>query len=246
MFPRAAAFAAMLSVACGGDDEPTLNASTSTTTTGSPSTDTTTGTGPVSTGSSSSTGPDAFVDTTAALDSSTTAAPCDGVSAVFFDLGGTLVGDNPGVSGKFVERPGARALLDSLRDADIQLGLITTVPNNFTAQDLRDLLEEPDLLESFDLILMSSQAAASPKPDPAMFVEAHSLLRGAPAIEQTAFITEELADIANTELDPTLGARAAGMLGVHLSDTTPSALADYTITFDSLLSTAEAPWLGCP
>ena len=47
---------------------------------------------------------------------------------------------------------------------------------------------------------------------------------------------------------PTQGARAAGMLGVHLSSAPPSPLADYTLASDqpdALVTLAETEWLTC-
>jgi len=187
---------------------------------------------------------DAGLDGTGAVDSTTgmstgPAEPvCPGVTAVFFDLGETLVDDG-------VELPGAVELVAALKEAGILVGIITNVPAGFTAQDLRDLLEKPDFLEAFDLILMSSQAGSNPKPDAAIFTEAHALLPGAPSIDKVAFVTEELDHIANLERGPTIGARAAGMVGVHLSSGEASPLADHTVDPADLLSIADAPWLGC-
>lgn len=179
---------------------------------------------------------------TGAPTDSTGSTACPGVLAVFFDLGETLVVE---VGDQFVERPGARELVASLRTAGIPVGIITDVPNGFSAQDLRDLLKNPDFLEEFDVILMSSQAMGGPKPDPAFYIEAHGLLQNPPPIGQTAFVTEELDTIADAEVDPTLGARAAGMIGVHLSGADPSPLAEYTVDPKALASIADAPWLGC-
>ncbi len=49
---------------------------------------------------------------------------------------------------------------------------------------------------------------------------------------QVAFVTEALDHIANSEVNPTLGARSVGMLGIHLSDLAPSPLTTYTVASD--------------
>jgi FMN phosphatase YigB (HAD superfamily) len=165
---------------------------------------------------------------------------CDSVQAVFFDLGETLVTRPPGAA-LFVEVPGATALLDELDRARVPVGIITNVPAGFTLDDLRALLADPSLLDRFDVVQLSSEASA-PKPAPSIYLEAHAALAGAPPIERTAFVTEELSGIADRADDPTLGARAAGMVGVFLS-TTPSPLADHTIAPSALPSLATAPWL---
>ena len=227
---------------------PTSTQSTVTTQTGQDASEstavgtTTTSTGTTNPNTTGTTNPST---TDAADTSSSTGEPCTAVTAVFFDLGGTLVDASPGVTGQFAEHPDARELLATLREANISLGLITNVPDGFSTQDLRDLLEEPDLLDEFDLVLLSSQTTANPKPDPAIFSAAHELLQDAPPLERTAFVTEELAHIADTERMPTLGARAAGMLGVHLTDAGHDARADHTIPSQDLLSIADAAWLGC-
>ncbi len=167
---------------------------------------------------------------------------CAGVNAVFFDLGETLVvpaGDH------FVEREGARELIATLKGAGIPVGIITDVPAGFAPMDLLDLMVNPEFLFEFDLVVMSSQVAAGPKPDPAFFMTAYDLLEDPPPIGQTAFVTEELAHIADREVMPTRGARAVGMLGIHLSDAEPSALADHRVSPSALLSIASATWLGC-
>jgi hypothetical protein len=35
------------------------------------------------------------------------------------------------------------------------------------------------------------------------------------------------------------------MIGVHVSDDAPDALADHTVATDALLSIASAPWVEC-
>lgn len=152
--------------------------------------------------------------------------------AVFFDLGDTLVEAGPG--GLFVLRAGAQETVDQLQAAGLQLGIITNVPGGWTRDDLEAILAEPGFLDEFDVLVLSSQAPA-PKPDPQIYLHAHGLLPTPVAIERTAFVGETLAEIADAESDPTSGARATGMIGIHLSDAPPSPLADFTIASDGLL-----------
>ena len=172
--------------------------------------------------------------------------PCVAVRAILFDLGDTLVEADGG--GMFVERPGAAAMVTDLKDLGMRVGVVTNTPPGFTRQDLEDLLINPGFLDEFELVLLSSEAASPPKPDPAIFVEAHSSLVDPPPIAEVAFVGEDLAEIADQALAPTQGARAAGMLGIHLSAAPPSPLADYTIPADdlgALVSLAEIEWLDC-
>ncbi len=158
-------------------------------------------------------------------------ASCIGLEAVFFDLGDTLVEfDAP--SGLFVLRSGAAATVDQLQALGIRVGLITNVPSDWDRADLEAVLQEPDFLDEFEVLVLSSQAPAS-KPDPAIYTHAHGLLISPPAIAQTAFVGETLGEIADAE-PPTEGARAVGMVGIHLSDAAPSPLADYTLATNDL------------
>ena len=78
--------------------------------------------------------------------------------------------------------------------------------------------------------------------------EAHGSLAAPPPIEEVAFVTETLAEIADREVAPTQGARSAGMVGVFLSAGAPSPLADYTIPPDQLgaiAALAQTEWLAC-
>jgi FMN phosphatase YigB (HAD superfamily) len=171
--------------------------------------------------------------------------PCVAVRAIFFDLGDTLVESDGDL---FVERPGASATIAGLKALGMRVGIITNTPAEFTVQDLKDLLEDPSFLDEFEVLLLSSLAASPPKPDPAIFLEAHGLLPDAPPVAQVAFVTENLAEVADLELAPTQGARAAGMVGIHLSSDPPSPLADYTIAPDQLnmlVALAESEWLTC-
>jgi FMN phosphatase YigB (HAD superfamily) len=108
------------------------------------------------------------------------------------------------------------------------------VPAGWTRKDLEAILAEPEFLDEFDVLVLSSQAPA-PKPDPQIYLHAHGMLPTPVPIGKTAFVGETLSEIADAETDPTSGARAAGMIGIHLSDDPPSPLADYTIPTAGLL-----------
>jgi FMN phosphatase YigB (HAD superfamily) len=172
-------------------------------------------------------------------------SPCVPVRAIFFDLGDTLVVQDGDL---FVERPGASETIAELKGLGMRVGIITNTPADFTVEDLENLLKDPSFLDEFEVLLLSSQATSPPKPDPAIFLEAHGLLSDAPPVAQVAFVTENLAEVADQELTPTQGARAAGMVGIHLSSDPASPLADYTITPDQLnmlVTLAETEWLSC-
>jgi hypothetical protein len=173
-----------------------------------------------------------------------TGTPCvPQVGAILFDLGETLVTEQGDL---FYLRPDTVETVRALQDLGLPLGIVTNTYPGWDEQDLRDLLANPEMLDEFDIVLMSSQASSPPKPDAAIFVEAHALLSAvvpsAPPIERTAFVTEETGDLADRASQPTEGARAAGLVGVLLSDT-PSDLADYTVS--ALSEIPGAPWLGC-
>lgn len=154
------------------------------------------------------------------------------LEAVFFDLGDTLV-ENPG-TGIFVVRPGAREMVADLQERGVRLGIITNVPGGWDLDDLRALLAEPEFLDEFEVVILSSQAPA-PKPNPLIYTFAHgSLAAPRPPITSTAFVGETLSEIGNHATTPTQGARAVGMVGIHLSDLPPSPFTDYTIPTDSL------------
>lgn len=167
---------------------------------------------------------------------------CTPVLALLFDLGDTLVVQRD--DGLYEARPGVPDLLVALRAAGRATGIVTNVPRGYTLEDLGALLADPTLLENFDLVLLSSEASADPKPDPAIFSEALSLLPSPPPASQAAFVTEELAHLADGD-PPTEGAMAAGLLGVHLSDAAPSALVDFTVSTAALPDLAGAPWVAC-
>lgn len=181
-------------------------------------------------------------DTSSPDSSQDTAPPCTPLGAMFFDLGETLVVEGAGDT--FDTRDGALDLLDALAAAGIPRGVITTVPRGYDLDDLAALLTDPEILESFDVVLLSSQAESRPKPDPAIYAEALALLPSPPPIALAAFLTEELGDLADAD-PPTEGAMAAGMIGVHLSDGAPSPLVDHTVATDALAGVADAPWVAC-
>ncbi len=162
--------------------------------------------------------------------SATAQAQC--LEAVFFDLGDTLV-ENPG-DGIFVLRAGAAETIAELQAFGTQLGVITNVPGGWEIEDLEAILAEPEFLDEFDTVILSSQAPAS-KPDPAIYTFAHGTLPvPQAAITDTVFVGETLGEIADSEVAPTEGARSVGMIGIHLSDAAPSPLADFTIASDDL------------
>lgn len=161
---------------------------------------------------------------------------CSEIKGIFFDLGDTLVEDAGG--GQFQLRPGAQQMIDDLLLVGVRIGIITNVPSDWTITDLEALLVDPSFLDDFEVVVLSSQAPA-PKPDPAIFNFAYSLLTDPPAIEQMAFVTETLAHIANAEINPTVGARSVGMIGIHFSDDTPSPLTDYTVIPDDFQTILE-------
>lgn len=158
------------------------------------------------------------------------------IEAVFFDLGDTLV--QAGGGGLFVVKPGAQQTVDELQALGKQVGVITNVPAGWTRADLEAVMADPDFLDEFDVLVLSSQAPAA-KPNPLIYTHAHGLLPTAVPIGQTAFVGETLAEIANSQVNPTSGARATGMIGIHLSSGAPSPLADYTIAPNALPAIAD-------
>lgn len=182
-------------------------------------------------------------DTTDTADTAETdtSPPCTPMAALFFDLGETLVVERE--DGLFETRDGVPTLLDALVEQGLPLGVITTVPRSWDMDDLWDLLVDPGVLDPFTVVLLSSEAESSPKPDPAIYAEALSLLPSPPPIGTTAFVTEELGDLTDGD-PPTEGAMAAGMIGVLLSDEA-SPQVDHTVAPDALPSIATAPWLAC-
>lgn len=164
------------------------------------------------------------------------AVSCSVIEGVFFDLGGTLFESNG--MGMFVLRDGAAELIEELQIMGIRIGIITNVPANWTIVDLEMVLVDPNFLDKFEAVIISSEAPA-PKPDPAIFNYAYSLLPNPPAISRMAFVTETLLHIADSETNPTQGARATGMIGIHLSDNVPSPFTEYTIDTENLGAVAD-------
>lgn len=181
--------------------------------------------------------------TPGAVDTGTPAAPCTGVRAIFFDLGETLVTWDEDRE-LFLTRPGTPEAIAGLKAAGVRVGIITNTGWDWDLQDLRDLRDEPGLLDAFEVVLMSSEATSPPKPSAEIFAEAATRLVDGPPIGQIAFVTEEIGDLADSADAPTEGARAAGMFGVWMSDRS-SALADATIPPDALPALVDADWL-CP
>lgn len=164
------------------------------------------------------------------------------LQAVFFDLGDTLV--EAGGGGLFVVRAGVGQTLTELQARGVQLGIVTNVPSGWTIADLQAVLAEPELLDEFDVVVLSSQAPAS-KPNPAIYTFAHGLLPVPVPITAAAFVGETLGEIANAE-PPTLGARSVGMVGIHLSNAPASALADYTVPTDDVPAVVDIVDTTCP
>jgi len=166
------------------------------------------------------------------INNSLFAKECKTIKTIFFDLGDTLIESNG--QGQFVLRSDASQLIELLKLQDFQLGIITNVSPNWDLQDLESILVDPSFLDDFEVVILSSLAPAS-KPDPAIFNYAYSQLINPAPITQTAFVTETLSHIGNSIANPTLGARATGMIGIHLSDLPPSSYTDYTIPSNNLL-----------
>lgn len=160
------------------------------------------------------------------------AQECKTIKTVFFDLGDTLIESNG--QGQFLLRSDASQLIELLKLQDIPLGIITNVPTDWDRQDLESILVDPSFLDDFEVVILSSLAPAS-KPDPAIFNFSYAQLSNPAPITQTAFVTETLAHIGNAINNPTLGARATGMIGVHLSDLPTSLYTNFSIPTDNLL-----------
>ncbi|MEM9291039.1 MAG: HAD family hydrolase [Acidobacteriota bacterium] len=162
--------------------------------------------------------------TTASLEAQT-------LQAIFFDLGNTLIED-PG-TGTFVLRDGAQETVDALQTLGLQLGVITNVPAGWTRANLEAIMAQPEFLDEFSVVVLSSQAPA-PKPDPSIYTFAHGLLQIPVPITETAFVGETLGEIADVFPNPTEGCRAVGMVGIHLSDLPANPFASYTVATDDL------------
>lgn len=150
-----------------------------------------------------------------------------GLEAVLFDLHDTLVA-GPVPEGPWALLPGAADLVAGLQAAGIRLGIITNTPPGWTRVDLAARMEDPAFLDEFEVVVLSSEAGTW-KPDPEIYFHALSLLAAPPPAAHAAFVTETLAHIGDAAESPTEGARAAGMVGIHLSAAPPSPLADHTV-----------------
>jgi FMN phosphatase YigB (HAD superfamily) len=147
--------------------------------------------------------------------------------AIFFDLGNTLL-DQTGPS-PWPLFADAQSTVDTLQARGMKLGIITNVPAGWDRDDVEGIMQQPTFLDEFDALALSSEAGVS-KPQPGIYTYAYALLDPPQAgIGRTAFVGETLAEIANAESNPTLGARAVGMSGIHLSSAAPSPFADFTI-----------------
>jgi FMN phosphatase YigB (HAD superfamily) len=173
----------------------------------------------------------------------TAPARAECIRAVFFDLGNTLVDQS--VSAPYPLFPTAQATIDTLQARGVRLGIITNVPAGWDRDDLETLLATPEMLDEFEALAMSSEAPA-PKPNPAIYTYAWNLLaEPRPAITASAFVGENLDEIANTAVPPTLGARAVGMIGIHMSNAAPSSRADYTIPFQDVAAVLDVVSISC-
>lgn len=187
------------------------------------------------------TGDGIIADDSGADDSGETGDPCTPVAAVFFDLGETLVTERS--DGLFEELPGARELLEALRDQGTPIGLISNTGRGWNIDDLAALLVDPTLLDLFDVILISSEAESRPKPDPAIYAEGVALLDPPPDIATTAYVSADLDDLADDD-PPTEGAQAAGMVGVLITDES-APLVDHTLDPANLPGLVDEAWMGC-
>ena len=159
----------------------------------------------------------------------TPAAPlrAESFCAVFFDLGNTLINQSgPSPWPLFGD---AQATIDELQARGVRLGVITNTPAGWHRPDLEAILQQPAVLDEFDVLTLSSEAGVA-KPAPAIYTMAFAALPlPGLGIGRTAFVGESIAEIADAASNPTLGARAAGMVGIHLSSAAPDPRADHTI-----------------
>lgn len=175
-----------------------------------------------------------------ALAGGTPAHATECLRAIFFDLGNTLVDQtNPAPYPLF---PTAQATIDALQARGLTLGLITNVPAGWDRGDVEALLVQPEFLDEFDVLVLSSEAPAA-KPDPAIYTHAYDQLAlPRPVVAATAFVGETIGEIGNAVENPTLGSRAIGMTGIHLSNAPPNPIADFTIAaLENVLAVESAP-----
>src|SRR5262245_8270264 len=124
------------------------------------------------------------------------------ISAIFFDLGDTLVNGNSTTTWL----PGAKATLSALKSKGFRLGIISNTANLSRAQLLTILPVDLDfnLFES-ELILFSSEVGVE-KPKPRIFTLA--VTKAAVAAASCLFITEDIID--------TLVAQHVGMRAIRV------------------------------
>src|SRR6188768_3494644 len=106
------------------------------------------------------------------------AAATQCLQAVFFDLGNTLI--NQSLPSPWPLFATAQTAIDALQAAGIEVGVITNVPTQvppFSRADLEALLQQPEFLDEFDVVLLSSLTdPLVSKPTPGIYTQAHALL----------------------------------------------------------------------
>jgi choice-of-anchor B domain-containing protein len=151
-----------------------------------------------------------------------------GIEFVFFDLGDTLVEVTEiDCEHCWPSLDGAEEMVTDLKAAGVGVGIISDTPPGWDDDDVRDRMENPAFLDEFEVVVLSSLEGVS-KPDPAVFELALDRLAIRPPVSHVAFVTEALGHIADDEEAPTEGARAVGMVGIHLGGGPPDPRADHT------------------
>lgn len=150
-----------------------------------------------------------------------------GLEMVFFDLGDTLV-NVPDLDGPWPSLPGAEALVANLKAAGIRVGIISNSPAGWDLDDVRDRMANPLFFDEFELVILSSLEGVS-KPDPVIFENSLAALSPGLPASHVAFVTETLGHLGDDADTPTVGARAVGMVGIHLSPGAPNPQADHTV-----------------
>jgi FMN phosphatase YigB (HAD superfamily) len=126
------------------------------------------------------------------------------ISAVFFDIGGTL-GDRD-AAGRLVPFDDSVALLRAARDTlGLRVGVITNLPDTLGDDQIRRMLEAAGLLPFLDPRgLVTNHAAKADKPDPQIYEFAARQLDL--PVESCLYVGEDADEVE--------GAVAAGMSGV--------------------------------
>jgi FMN phosphatase YigB (HAD superfamily) len=111
------------------------------------------------------------------------------LSAVFFDIGGTLGDRDP--SGRLVPFDDSVALLRAMRDTlGLKVGVITNLPASMSDDQLRQLLTDAGLLPFLDPRgVVTNHSAGVDKPDPHIYRFAAGQL--SVPVEQCLFIGED-------------------------------------------------------